>query len=202
MKISEARRSGVTYVATGSTKAKTAAGQFNRVSIKLGAWRGRAISKLAKKFAKIDKLNKQLNEIRDEANDYAKEQLASLFDDEDRFYTRYVETAALAVTLSKDVEEITTKRQDIDYKAVFKELYTLVDSDLEPIIKELLKKHTSISTKVRASQAGRISVKLPESVQSSLSSFLGKFSKFITNLLNSYDAKLYSLTSKVAALTS
>lgn len=186
----------IEYTRTGSTKAKTAAGDFSKITATVSGRISEKFTKLATKFKQIDSLNKQMQSLRDEANDEAKMHVEELFLAEDAVLTRYINTKSLAITMSKDQEESEVSTTSFDTSGFVADLYELLDDDLEPVIKKLIEVHTKTNVKIRAAQKGKISVKLGES------SVLGKLAGFMRNLVLKVTARMQRYDSKLDAIKS
>jgi arsenate reductase-like glutaredoxin family protein len=179
----------IEYTRTGSTKAKTAAGDFSKITATVSGRISEKFTKLATKF-------KQMQSLRDEANDEAKMHVEELFLAEDAVLTRYINTKSLAITMSKDQEESEVSTTSFDTSGFVADLYELLDDDLEPVIKKLIEVHTKTNVKIRAAQKGKISVKLGES------SVLGKLAGFMRNLVLKVTARMQRYDSKLDAIKS
>jgi len=205
--LNEARQTDnpdVEYTETGSTKAKTAAKEFSKITAEVSGVTSAKFTRLAKKFKEIDDLNKRIQELRDRANQEAKDSIDEFFNAEDEVYTRYVDTVSLSITMSKAIEEETVQVSETNIQNFVEELYELVDGDLKPMIESLLEKHTKVQTKVRAAQQGRVTVKLPakkESVNeagvgSMLSGFIKSIVHFVDRFVRGYDRKLANIAQR------
>jgi arsenate reductase-like glutaredoxin family protein len=177
----------IEYTRTGSTKAKTAAGDFSKITATVSGRISEKFTKLATKFKQIDSLNKQMQ---------SKMHVEELFLAEDAVLTRYINTKSLAITMSKDQEESEVSTTSFDTSGFVADLYELLDDDLEPVIKKLIEVHTKTNVKIRAAQKGKISVKLGES------SVLGKLAGFMRNLVLKVTARMQRYDSKLDAIKS
>ena len=198
----------VSYELAGTTKAKTAAKEFSKITAYVSGRTSEWFTKLAKKFKQIDDLNKQLTELRDEANQEAKDALDALFDAEDEIYTRYVETVSLSITMSKAIQARTTTTEALDIDGFLEDLMQLVDADLLPVVQALVVQHTKIKTKTSAAQQGRVSVTLPkpepteestlteDKVREKIANFVARFSAKIMKFATRYDSKLDTIAQK------
>lgn len=184
----------VTYARAGATKAKTAAGDFNKITATLSDHTSGDFTKIAKKFDAIDDLNKQIESLRKEANDAIKVQIASLFKAEDSVYTRYIETKSLTIMMAKDQEESVTDVTTVNYKGFTDAIFELLDDDLQPIIENLLTAHTKVTAKTKAAQLGRVTVtnkKLGEStVVDKVKAFVDRVWRAVASKMSAYDSKL------------
>jgi hypothetical protein len=189
----------VSYALAGSTKAKTAAEEFSKITAKVSGRTSESFTKLAKKLMDIEMLNKQIGQLRDEVSADAKTSIEDLFDAEDEVYTRYIDTVSLSITMSKSIEESSTETSALNVDGFLEDLMILVDGNLRPAVELLLSNHTKVSTKIRAAQKGRVTTKLPilednvsTMVANFISTFTGKVMKFVTG----YDRKLDAIATK------
>ena len=204
MMIAEGRQTDnpdVSYELSGTTKKNTLAGIFAKIAATVKGRTSEQYTKLAKKFMEIDVLTKQLGEMRDAANEEAKDMIEQLFDAEDAVYTRYIDTVSLAITMSKDQEATSSESSDLNVNGFLEELMTLVGNDLQPAVEKLLVQHTKITTKTRAGQRGRVSVKLPTPIQESemtdkIVNYANVFAGKVMNFLGRYDKKLAAISAK------
>lgn len=190
----------VAYTLAGTTKAKTAAEEFTKITAKISGRTSEFFTKLAKKFMEIDMLNKQIGILRDEANEEAKTAIEGLFDAEDEIYTRYVDTVSLSITMSKAIEQSTSQTSTLNVDGFLEDLMILVDGDLRPAVEKLLANHTKVANKVRVAQKGRVSVKLPiveaDGVMDLVAQFVSKFTGKIMKFVSGYDRKLDNIAAK------
>jgi hypothetical protein len=198
----------VSYELAGTTKAKTAAEEFSKITAYISGRTSEWFTKLAKKFKQIDDLNKQMNELRNEANQEAKDALGDLFNAEDEIYTRYVDTVSLSITMSKAIEAKTTTTETLFIDDFLADLMKLVDTDLLPAVTALVTQHTKITTRTSAAQQGRVTVNLPkpeptaetalneDGMREKIANFVAKFSAKIMKFNSRYDDKLAAIAQK------
>jgi hypothetical protein len=204
MMIAEGRQNDnpdVSYELSGTTKKNTLAGIFTKIAAAVTGRTSEKYTKLAKKFQEVDILTKQLGELRDAANEEAKNSIEELFDAEDAMFTRYIDTVSLAITMSKDQEATSSESSDLNVNAFLDDLMALVGNDLQPAVTKLLDQHTKVTTKMRAGQRGRVSVKLPTPVQESemtdkLAAYVSTFAGKVMNFVGRYDSKLAKIAAK------
>lgn len=184
----------VSYDYAGSTKAKTAAGEYSKVTATVTHDLSGVYTRLAKKFKEIDELNKQMQAIRDEANDIAKGKIEDLFSANDALLTRYIDTKSLVITMSKDQEEQRSEVETFDKEGFVAGLFELLSEDMQPEIEKLLKLNTKITTKVRAAQKGRVGVKLKEAtIFDKIKEYGKRIYNVVIRKMNKYDQKLAKL---------
>lgn len=194
------------YELTGTTKGKTAAGDYSKIRATVKGKSSAALTRLAKKFNEINELNKQIDELRNEANQEAKDQIESVFDAEDEAYTRYIDTVSLSIMMSKNIEQSEVTQVDVDRVAFINELFDVVDGELLPVIRNLLEKHTTIQTKIMPAQQGRLKVTIPEGmltegVWDAIKNIVGKLYKSTMRKLSRYDNKVADIKTRFLGST-
>lgn len=202
----ETNNPDITYTDAGTTKAKTAAREFSKVTASVSGKTSEKFTKLAKKFHEIDTLSKQLEEVRQVANQEAKDTIEALFDVEDEVMTRYVETVSLSITMSKKIEESTTETSALNVDGFLDELMALVGEELAPAVANLLKQHTKVTSRIKPAQQGRVSVTLPSPVAEGalnenelldkIANFVSEFARKVMSFVKRYDRKLDAIAAK------
>lgn len=189
----------------GSTKKKTAAGEYSKVTATITSHLSGKYTRMANQFEEIDLLEKQLNELSANAKDTAKEMVEELFDAGDALLTRYVDTKSLVITMSKDQVATDTQIESFDVDGFIDGLTELLDDEMRPAIEQLIKAHTTIKTKTRAAQRGKISVK-QKIVKEDMASFwkkvknyAGRVASSVMNKANRYEQSLEKLKSSAGA---
>jgi uncharacterized protein YdcH (DUF465 family) len=200
----------ISYALAGTTKGKTAAGDFSKITATVTGRTSEKFTKLAQKFNRIDLLSKEMNALREDVNQEAKDHIEGLFAAEDEVYTRYIDTVSLAITMSKSIESSETTVTDVDLEKFVGELVTVVSADLLPVIEALLAKHTTINKKIRAAQQGRLSITIPAVTEDDASGTpsiwnrVAEVSKSIYDAINNrmrrYDSKLFAIKARYAHL--
>jgi hypothetical protein len=196
----------VSYELSGTTKKNTLAKIFTKIAASVTGRLSEKYTKLALKFQEIEVLTTQLGQLRDVANEEAKDAIETLFDAEDAMYTRYIDTVSLAITMSKDQEATSTETSNLNVNDFLEDLMTLVGEDLQPAVSKLLEQHTKVTTKLRAAQRGRVTVNLPTPVQEGeltegdmtdkITNYAAKFANKVMSYLGRYDSKLNAIAAK------
>ena len=196
--LTEARKDSphVSYELAGKNKAATLRQEFEKITATLTGPESGKFTKLAKKYKILDMIAKRASERRDELNEQTKQAVDGLFDVEDQWLTRYVDSVSMAVTVAKSTrdEEATTEKFDKD--AFLAELYKIADEALLPVIKELEEKYTSIDTKTKKGKPGRLAtVKVKEAegddgMYSRLEEYSDDFKSKLMPILNAVGQKL------------
>ena len=185
----------ISYVDAGKNKAATVNKEFEKVTATLTGNESGKFTKLAKKFKLLDMIAKRASEKRNQLNEQTKEAVDGLFDVEDQWLTRYVETVSMSVTVAKSTMDSPVTTEKFDSSAFLAELYTIVDEGLFPVIKELESKYTTIETKTKKGGEGRLAtVKIKESdsdsVYEKLESFSDTFKQRMDPLLESIGSRI------------
>lgn len=190
----EARKEGVKY------SEKKMRGEINKVVAELKNTDSSSMTRLARKYAQIDRLSKRIAAQRDKLNKEATEAVESLFDVEDEIYTRVVETISLSMTLSKKEEERTVTTTTFDADGFVDELFELMPS-LESALLELKEKYTKVETITHPARKPSLRVKVKENVikdlYNKLKDYATKFKDYIMSKLRKFDDGFNSLKRKV-----
>jgi len=132
--LSEARRKDLKY------SEKKVKDQLDRVSTVLAGTEAANMTKLAKRYARLEVSLKGLKEKHDELNAKLKGQFTELFDAEDAVLTRVVETAQFTLTMAKEIKKGPT--QEIDYEGIVNALSALISEELQPAVERIKKQFT------------------------------------------------------------
>ncbi len=135
-------------------KEKKVKGILDRVTAILSGNKSGAFTRLAQRYQRLDRLTKLMKMERDKLNAETKLKVKDLFDAEDELLTRVVDTAKIAVTLSKTQEQTF---ENIDIESYVAELEQLMPG-LEEQIAALRAKYTTVET-IEKSEALRVRVK-------------------------------------------
>lgn len=136
----EARVPGLKYTTKLRSKAS---GVVDRIILTLSGTDSAVLTKLSNRYKKLDNVLKKLQDERDALNLQLSDTTADLFDAEDRFYTRVIETVSLTMTLKKESEDLGTPEQTIvDYETAAKDILELLEGDLLVRAQEILRLHT------------------------------------------------------------
>lgn len=190
----------VSYELAGQTKAKTAAGEFSKITATVSGSTSAKFTKLASKFKEIDIMAKELKELRDATNDKTKRYVEDLFDAEDAILTRYVNTVSLSITMSKAVAEKKVSVTKIDIDGFVNDLLVLVGEELAPEVQSILAKHTKVTQKTQVADPGKLKIKTEEASGNGIWEKVKRFSQRVKNqtmqFLGMYDQKLNAIASK------
>lgn len=165
---------------------------LDRVTVELKANQAGAMSRLTKRYERLDKAAKLLQERRDAVNAQMKEKVEDLFDASDVVLTRVVETASCTITLSKaERGETKEPKVAVDYKAIVKELSEMVP-ELEEKLRELTLKFTKITPATDTPAALRVKVKVDEGI-SEMWAGIKKLIASIKSWATGFDSRLEKL---------
>ena len=193
----------VEYELAGTSQAKTARGEFDRITATVTGKASGAFTKLAKKFREIDDLNKELTELRNKTNDEVKQQIEGFFEAGDAIYTRVIETRSLTIRMAKDVQAATKEERKFDFEGFLSDMRTLlesVDQSLIPAMEQLVKAHTQVIEKTTPHKKGAVAVNLKDSLREDSGADLEVLSDLVSRLvglqLDVFDRKIAGLESR------
>jgi hypothetical protein len=188
----EARRKDVNYL---ETKVK---GVLTKVTAQLSGIDAANVSRLMTRYKRVEETLEAIQQRRNALNAETKELANDLFDAEEVFVTRVIETAAYTITVTKFTPASEKpKKFEVDYEAAFKELLTLVP-ELEEKGKQILAKY---KTAVEQKDSGgalkytdnREGEKLDEGL---IGMAIKSFLRSIFEWSHSYDSKLEAFRRK------
>lgn len=167
--------------------------QLDRVTVELTGTESGVMSRLTKRYERLDRSAKLLKEKRDELNIKMKDVSEDFFAAEDAVLTRVVDTVSFTVTLSKAEKGADKpKKVEIDYAAIVQELSNLLP-ELEEQIKAVTAKYTSVTD--AADSPVKLIVKakkVDEGIMDTLKGWVNKVFAWATG----YDKKLAALKKK------
>lgn len=186
----EARQPGVKYTE------KQVKNVVDKVTATLKGTDAANMTKLAKRYARLEVSLKALKEKHDELNARLKGDVQGLFDAEDVVLTRVVETAQFTLTMAKEIKkaEGTT---EVDYKSIIAALTVLVPDELQSKVDMITEKYTK--TIPPKDPIKRLSVSKEVISEGFWDTLKDKASAFLKSMLSwgtKYDAKLDSLKRK------
>lgn len=133
----EARKEGGVYTE------KQVKGVLERVTIALEGTESANMTKVAKRYARLEVSLKAMKEKHEKLNEQLKETVQGLFDAEDVVLTRVVETAQFTLTMAKEIKK-TEPTKSIDYEKIAAELAKLIPAELQEKIDEITKQYTNL----------------------------------------------------------
>jgi len=181
----EARQPGVKYTE------KQVKGVLDRVTATLSGTDAANMTKLAKRYARLEASMKAMKEKHDELNARLKGDVADLFEAEEVVLTRVVETAQFTLTMAKEIKKADT--EEVDYQSIVTALSALVSDELQPRVESIIAKYTK--TVPAKEPIKRLSVS-KEVVKEGLMDWVAGFLKSIMSWATRYDMKLDRLKEK------
>jgi len=190
----EARQPGVKYTE------KQAKGVIERVTASLTGSDSANMTKLAKRYARLEVSMKAMKEQHEALNTKLKGDVQGLFDAEDIIYTRVVETAQFTLTMVKEVQKTETTTE-VDYKSIVAALSALVSDDLQGKVEEIIAQYSKIippKPPIKKLSVSKEVVK--EGFLDTLKNVAMRLMKSLTSWGESYDSKLDALKKKAGTL--
>lgn len=191
----EARQADLEY------KESRIKGALKKVTLALQGSNSGAMTRLTKRYERLDKTAKLLKEKRDELNAQIKDVGDRVFDAEDALVTRVIETVTYTVMLTA-AEKAETKEptKKVDYEAAFHELAKLVP-ELDEAAKKLLAKYTELIPAKDTPVGLRVKAKEPvdEALGSKLKGWWKSLTEWFGSWTKSYDEKLAAIKKKYPA---
>ena len=188
--LNEARQSGWKYTE------KRVKGALDKVTLALEGADSGAMTRLAKRYERLDKSAKLLKEKRDELNAAVKEVGDRIFDAEDALATRIIDTVSYTVMLTAAEKAETKKpKAEVDYASAYAELSRLVP-ELAAKADEIRAKYTTMIPPKDTPTALRVKAKVEEGL---LDTVVSKFMAFVNTIkewATSYDSKLAAIKKK------
>jgi len=195
--LAEARRQDLVY------QEKKVKDKLDKVTVALSGTESGTFTKLIKEYVKIEEQIETLGEQRSKLNTDMKEKAEDLFDAEEIYVTRVIETASATLQLSK--ASVAKRGEDkVDYEAAFKKLLELMPELVEKgneLIKEFTipgalgnPKSSALTIKdVKKDVAESVEILDEAAVKNLLKIFTDKFKalkKSFTTWARGYDSKL------------
>lgn len=175
---------------------KRVKGALQRVTVALQGSDSGAMTRLTKRYERLDRTAKLLKEKRDELNAQIKDVGDRVFDAEDALATRIIETVSYTVMLTaaeKAADKKSTRK--VDFESAYGELTKLVP-ELTEAAQKILEKYTELVPAKDTPTALRVAPKVNESIGSVVRSALVRLMTWVQAWGASYDAKLDDLKRK------
>lgn len=180
-------------------------GEISRLIVTLEGTDSAVMTKLAKKYKKLDDDLKVINDARNALNQEVKDQFENLFDAEDAYVTRVIETVSITATLAKMMRESDfVPEEKTSWEKVAKEILDMLEGDLLQRAEEIKKMHTKLTKfDPDAARSPALRVKVKESTQENIEhghtfcdiNLVNKFTNYLENWSNKYGHKLNQLRS-------
>lgn len=136
--VTEARQPSKTI-----TYREETSGKLEKVIATLKAKDSERYTKLALKMSRVEKLAKEIDEIKAEIKQETREYVIDLFDADDATKTRVIETASVVLTLTKDPK----KTESPQYAKILGELENHLTPDLLKMLQELKRQYVTVVQK-------------------------------------------------------
>lgn len=187
---------------------KKARNIIEKVTAELKDHDASVMSKIARRFDRLNTAVKLMGEKKKELNKDLKVRVEDLFNAEDAFLTRVIDTASFTLTLAKVSKEPPGEKVVVDWKSIAEKLAELIPKELEAQAEEIRKAYTAVNIMDVPEPALRVvnknakaaadAVKLEEGIVDKLSALISKSYNKIKNWSKSYDKKLQSLMATLA----
>lgn len=193
LSLMEARQPGVKYTE------KQVKNSLDRVTAALSGSSAANMTKLAKRYARLEASMAAMKEKHSELNARLKEDVAGLFDAEDVVLTRVVETAQFTLTMVKEIQK-TEETKEVDYASIVAALTVLIPAELQSKVDMITEKYTKLvppKPPVKKLSVSKEVVKegLLDNL-SKLKDWAARLLKSITTWATRFDSKLESLKQK------
>ena len=185
----EARQPGVKYTE------KHVKNVLERVTATLSGNDSAVMTKLAKRYARLEASIAAMEEKHKELNTQLKGNVQGLFDAQDVVLTRVVETAQFTLTMAKEIKK-TESTSTVDYKSIAAKLAELIPAELQSKIEEITAEYTKIvppKDPVQKLSVSKEVAKLNEGFLETLKNKAIRLLKSLTSWASKFDSKLDSL---------
>lgn len=175
---------------------KRVKGALDKVTLALEGAESGAMTRLAKRYERLDKSAKLLKEKRDQLNIAVKEVGDRIFDAEDALATRIIDTISYTVMLTAS-EKAESKKPTarIDYESAYSELAKLVPELVEQT-NAIRTKYTEMIPAKDTPVGLRVKAKVQEGLLTSIRVMWTKFMDSVKQWARSYDSKLDVIKAK------
>lgn len=185
----EARKKGGNYTE------KRVKDVLERVTLTLSGSESANMTRLAKRYARLEVSIKAMKEKHDEMNAMLKNDVADLFNAEDIILTRVVETASFTLQLAKEVKK-TKGTVEVDYESIMTALIELIPNELQAKVEEITKKYTKDIPAKDPVKKLTVSKEVVKEGIRDLAKWAASFLKSVTSWAMRYDSKLDRLKAK------
>jgi len=195
------------YDDEGKTKKDTAAGIIDKVTVYLTGKKSEVYTKLSKRYAEIDEIEKKINKEKAELNTQLTGEIEALFPTSDDIHTRIVDTVSLVAKLAKAEQAGTISSFNangfIDELAdMFPELNDAMDQlrSKYTVIKNVAaKKSKLLKPKVKLDKAtdAEKSAFTESAIGDKVMSYARNAYNYIDELFTQWDGKFNNLQSRV-----
>lgn len=194
--LTEARQPSVKYAE------KQVKGALDRVTATLKGSEAASMTKLARRYARLEASMAAMKEKHTELNARLKGEVADLFEAEDVVLTRVVETSQFTLTLAKEIQK-TEGSKEVDYASIVAALSALISDELQPKVEAIIEKYTkTIPPKPPVKKLSVSKEITNEGLIETLKRVAAGFLKSIRSWAARYDDKLQKLERRFHELTS
>lgn len=181
---------------------KEVKGVLDRVQVALEGVESAQMTKLAKRYARLEESMAKMKVKHAELNTVLKGKVQDNFNLEDIVLTRVVDTAQFTLTMAKEIKRADETTITVDQKAIIEELTKLVPYELQEKIEEITKMYTKTIITAAKEPVAKLSVskeKIKEGILDDIAGLAQKMKAVIKDFLGwgkSYDEKLGVLKAK------
>lgn len=161
--------------------------EVERIIMTLSGSSSAEMTRLINKFVETHELLADAQKTHEEVKDILKDKINKSFEEEEKFITRIIQTVKYTITFSKYVREKKEKVEEVNYEAALTELME-VFPDIKEGLKDIIKKHTDIKTKIRKEASGAIKythIDVNEGITDLLKETLSGLKEIFTSLYRS-----------------
>ncbi len=171
--------------------------KLDRVTTELDGLNSATFTKIGKKYEELEEIIASTTKKRNDLNDELKQLCSSLFDAEDEYLTRVVETVSLTMTLAKGYSQ---KSDKIEWEKIATEIMALLEGDLKEKAEKIKEQYTTAGSLEKVNPKFDIKIK-KESIGSGfvekIKSYFNNFLNYINSWGKNYDKKLSAIASKI-----
>lgn len=172
---------------------KQAKGVLDRVTATLKGSDAANMTKLAKRYARLEASMAAMKEKHAELNARLKEDVADLFNAEDVVLTRVVETAQFTLTMAKEIQK-TEGSKEVDYASIIAALSALISEELQPRVEQIIEKYTKTIPPKPPIKKLSVSKEITnEGLLDTIKRMAASFLKSIKSWASRFDSKLLKL---------
>jgi predicted negative regulator of RcsB-dependent stress response len=157
----------------------------SKVVANLKSYESQVYTKLAQKVQRIEALESEIKQLKQEVKSESRQHVAALFTAEDTVRTRVVETVSFILTLSKDPKPT----ESYKYAKIIEELEKQLTPELIAVLENLKTQFKTVTQKEPSLSV----TKIDESIRDKIKSYMLKYMDFIRSWAGKYDQKLDTL---------
>jgi uncharacterized protein (UPF0335 family) len=157
----------------------------SKVVANLKSYESQVYTKLAQKVQRIEALESEIKQLKQEVKSESRQHVAALFDAEDAVRTRVVETISFILTLSKDPKPA----ESYKYAKIVEELEKQLTPELLAVLENLKTQFKTVTHKEPSLSV----TKIEEGLGDKIKSYMTKYVDYIKSWAGKYDQKLDAL---------